>query len=278
MPLEDQSAVLFCAVYNLPQVNTHQLTGKSQTFIYKMYKSLDECRRMDVVWREKSIAFGDPGARSKLFDCEADEVDLAKETDEGMQQEDANTKWEQWAGILQRGDSKKLKIFRTRASRTCRRAPGPGAIKLTDWAPRAKKELKDKNVVLHTDGARAYHLEVDGMHHDHVVHKKRQLMKNGKPVKRHGKTVWLNSQYTKTFTHKTQTGRKIMCKGGTQIIDRFWQHIRRYLKCRSHPVGSAAMATRIRSAQWAYWHRGDDLWLETGQMLAIETGQMLLLR
>ena len=32
-------------------------------------------------------------------------------------------------------------------------------------------------------------------------------------------------------------------------------------------VGSKALRVRVRSAQWAYWHRGQDLWLETGRML-----------
>ena len=31
--------------------------------------------------------------------------------------------------------------------------------------------------------------------------------------------------------------------------------------------GSKALRVRVRSAQWAYWHRGQDLWLETGRML-----------
>ena len=59
----------------------------------------------------------------------------------------------------------------------------------------------------------------------------------------------------------------IRCKGGMHIMNRFWHHLRGYLKCRSHAVGSISMNTRIRSAQWAYWHRDEDLWLETGNML-----------
>ena len=51
------------------------------------------------------------------------------------------------------------------------------------------------------------------------------------------------------------------------FIDRFWRHLRAYSVGRSAPVGSRALRVRVRSAQWAYWHRGQDLWLETGRML-----------
>ena len=46
-------------------------------------------------------------------------------------------------------------------------SPGPGAIQSTDWAPIANKHLKNRAVVLHTDGARAYNLKVEGLLHDH---------------------------------------------------------------------------------------------------------------
>ncbi|CAE8596131.1 unnamed protein product [Polarella glacialis] len=58
-----------------------------------------------------------------------------------------------------------------------------------DWIPTAEKELKNRNVVLHTDGARAYQLNVDGMLHDHVVHMKKKLVVNGKVVKKNGRCV-----------------------------------------------------------------------------------------
>ena len=64
----------------------------------------------------------------------------------------------------------------------------------------------------------------------------------------------------------SQTGGPPMCKGGAQIVDRFWQRLRGFLKARSSPVASAPLVRRIRSAQWAYWHTDEDLWLETGKM------------
>ena len=122
-------------------------------------------------------------------------------------------------------------------------------------------------MLLHTDGAITYKMKIDGMLHDHVVHQKKRLMKNGRPVKVHGKTVWKKPCYAMKFTHALPNGRKIVRKGGTQIIDRFWSHLRTFMRNRSTSVGSAAIKARIRSAQWDYWHRDADAWLATGEML-----------
>ena len=73
--------------------------------------------------------------------------------------------------------------------------------------------------------------------------------------------------YTKLFKHKLPNGGTLTCKGGTQIIDRFWEELRAHMKARTGKVGSAALRRRVRSAQWAYWHKGENLWLKTGEML-----------
>ena len=86
-------------------------------------------------------------------------------------------------------------------------------------------------------------------------------------MKKDGKPVWVKPKYTKVFQHKLPNGKKLLVKGGTQIVDRLWQFIRQYNRHRSARVGSPALRTRIRSAQWAYWMRGSDLWLKTGEML-----------
>ena len=93
----------------------------------------------------------------------------------------------------------------------------------------------------------------------------------GKPVKRNGKFVWLQPKYVKLFSHKLPDGRVLKVKGGTQVIDRCWRHIRSFLGSRAHKFGSMGMRNRIRSAQWAYWHQGEDLWLQTGEMLKRQT-------
>eukprot|EP00969_Alexandrium_andersonii_P210582 9302319-Alexandrium_andersonii.AAC.1 len=63
---------------------------------------------------------------------------------------------------------------------TAKRAPGPGAMKKTDWAPWASTHLNDRRVVLHTDSARSYRMHVPGMLHDAVVHKKKRVLVNGR--------------------------------------------------------------------------------------------------
>ena len=86
--------------------------------------------------------------------------------------------WEQWGGVVQRGNNKSLILTRLRPKRTQLRAPGPGAMRTADWEPTANRHLKDRHVILHTDGAQAYNLEVDGALHDHVAHKRKKLMRN----------------------------------------------------------------------------------------------------
>ena len=56
---------------------------------------------------------------------------------------------------------------------------------------------------------------------------------------------------------------------GTQIIDRLWREIRSELKGVSSSVDSDAIRMRVRSAQWHFWNRGEDLWLQTGADVAL---------
>ena len=46
-----------------------------------------------------------------------------------------------------------------------------------------------------------------------------------------------------------------------------WQELRKHLGQRSQRVNSKTVTNRVRSAQWHYWNRGKDLWLEAGRML-----------
>ena len=183
---------------------------------------------------------------------------------------DQRLEWEQRGGVQQRGAPETLILYRLHPKRTSTRTPGPGPIRDKDWARFAEQHLNNRNVVLHTDGARAYLLKLPGMLHDHVVHQKKKLTdKDGKSVKRDGKHVWIQPKYTRTLTHVIPgTKKKLHCVGGTQVIDRFWQHLKSYTKCRAGRVGSMMLRDRIRSAQWAHWYRMRDLWAKTGEMLS----------
>ncbi|CAK0880360.1 unnamed protein product [Prorocentrum cordatum] len=63
--------------------------------------------------------------------------------------------------------------------------------------------------------------------------------------------------------HKTK---RIWVKAGTQIIDRVWGELRKHLGTRK-PVNTKMLTNKLRSFQWLHWHRGEDLWLATGEML-----------
>ena len=71
--------------------------------------------------------------------------------------------------------------------------------------------------------------------------------------------------FAKNYTHTDGTLKEVL--GGTQIIDRFWRTLRRSLVGRAFPVGSHSFHRRIRSTQWEYWHRGEDQWTATGDLL-----------
>ena len=96
--------------------------------------------------------------------------------------------------------------------------------------------------------------------HDSVVHCKKR-------VKVQGKWVWKKPNYTKVVIHKLADGRKLKVKAGTQVIVLAWRCLRSNLEGFSKAPGSNRFASAVRSAQWLYWNRGNDLWLATGAIL-----------
>ena len=96
--------------------------------------------------------------------------------------------------------------------------------------------------------------------HDSVRHCK-------KKVKVKGKWVWKQPVYAKVVIHKLPGGQKLKVKAGSQIIDRSWRFIREHLRGFSQKPGSNRFAAAVRSAQWLYWNRKKDLWVETATML-----------
>ena len=194
----------------------------------------------------------------KWKDGEADEVVFAKTTEADEPDETANTDWEQWAGLVERGRPETLVLWKTKSTKTCKRAPGPGAIKKIDWMLVAR--LENRLMVLHTDRAKSYTAKVDGMIHDTVRHSKKR-------VKFGGKLVIKKTCYTKLVTHTLRGGGNVSGKAGTQIIDRAWQLVKAHLKCMNSTANSTRLAAAVRSAQWLYWQRRTDLWVKTAQML-----------
>ena len=203
----------------------------------------------------------------KWSDVEADEFDIRATIDKDAEPHEKK-QWEQWGGLVERGNRETLLLTRLHPKKTVSHAPGPGPIRQAEWEQIGKKHLAGTNVILHTDGARSYKLKIPGVIHDHIVHKKKLLKtKAGTVVKRHGKPVWVKPKFAKVVTHVLPDGRSLRVKAGTQVIDRFWEHARKYLKGVSSKVGSLHLRTRLRHAQFDYWYTGQDLWCKAGEAI-----------
>ena len=116
------------------------------------------------------------------------------------------------------------------------------------------KLLHNRRIVLHTDSAKSYKLKIEGVIHDRVVHAKKR-------VKVDGKFRWLKPHYVKIVKHNVpNTNRTITVKFGMQMIDRAWRFLKdRIIVNQNCRVGSKALRAKLRSAQYEYWHKNDDL-------------------
>ena len=207
--LANKAKMLFCMLIGLTTAQTRILLGMNHKAIESMSVNLDQARRRYVEKKEKDIQFGDD---TEWVDVEADEtVFRASLTNEKKSKE-----WEQWAGCVERGRPHTLVLWRTSSDITVARAPGPGAIKKSDWKPFLLGRLQNRRVILHSDGARSYKMRAPGVLHDTIVHARKR-------VKLGGKWVWTRPQFSKVVSHKLPTGGAIKVKAGTQIIDRAWQ-------------------------------------------------------
>lgn len=90
--------------------------------------------------------------------------------------------WEQWCALVQRGNPETLIMTRLKPGLTVRRAPGPGPITKHDWTPLGQKHLAGKNIIFHTDSARAYKMKLPDVLHHSVVRKKKRVKTDGKRV------------------------------------------------------------------------------------------------
>ena len=79
--------------------------------------------------------------------------------------------------------------------------------------------------------------------------------------------TWIKPHYTKNYSLNLPDGSRLKVKSGTQIIDRFWDHLRTYLKGTGRVPGSDVLTRRISAAQFTYWNRSRNLWQATGTML-----------
>ena len=111
--------------------------------------------------------------------------------------------WEQWCGLVERGNRRSLKLWRLDKPQTGTRAPGPGPISSKEWRPICEASLIGRNVILHTDGAKAYRMggrQPPGIVHDRVVHKKERVMNED------GAVYWKLPKYVTLKTHRLPGG------------------------------------------------------------------------
>ena len=52
-----------------------------------------------------------------------------------------------------------------------------------------------------------------------------------------------------------------------KFLNIFSQFLKEHIGSRTLKPKSRALASRIRSGQWEYWNRGNDLWVATGDMI-----------
>ena len=206
-PLGLQAAILHCALVNVPVSLVPALLNVDAKPVERIFTNLEVARTRHMKQIEGKTAFG---KQQKWADIEADEVNLGKDGDQPR----GKVKWEQWGGLVERGRPQTLALYRLTPKLTSKRAPGPGPTRRKDWKSVAKKYLTDRNVILHTDGARAYKFKIPGVLHHHVTHKKKSVMFKGK-------ATWVKPRNTKIYKHKLPCGKSFVVKSGTQVIDRF---------------------------------------------------------
>ena len=56
-----------------------------------------------------------------------------------------------------------MALFRLNPIKTKKRSPGPGPFRSGDWKHIAERMLKNRQIILHTDGARSYKLALPGV-------------------------------------------------------------------------------------------------------------------
>ena len=55
--------------------------------------------------------------------------------------------------------------------------------------------------------------------------------------------------------------KRLTVKVGTEVVDRAWKFMKSRLTLNQNSkVGSTAIVSKVRSAQFEYWNRGRDMW------------------
>lgn len=245
-PMDKQVACLFLAVLGVQQNHAHVLLDLNDRVVWELYQNLKHLLKEDVEALEGDIKFG---VRDAWPDVEVDEVTVAKRADGASEDK---VVWDQFLGMQERGHPETLVVVPLPQRSTGRRSPGPGPLLLRVWKPIADSWLRDRNVVLQTDSARAYEWKLPGVVHASVVHQKKKVA-----------GVWRNPKYIEHDVVTLPDNMTLSIVKGTQIIDGWWRVLRKeYGTASKNDSESVLLATR--AAQWRHWHTAQDLWAATG--------------
>ena len=151
--------------------------------------------------------------------------------------------------MVQRGRPSSLILIRLPDRTTGVRAPGPGPLRKRDWEPIFRRYIMGRQVVLHTDSARAYDAYTQGIGKTRVVHQ----------MKRDEEGNWHKPHFTQTERIKVSDDEMVSVVAGTQYIDGFWRILRQEIL--AHHGSDAVLGRRVRVAQWKYWTMHTDRWM-----------------
>eukprot|EP00971_Amphidinium_carterae_P226150 4485909-Amphidinium_carterae.1 len=158
-----QCVALQQGLYGVQQNITHVQTEMGHTSVEHLNKRLRDHLRQHVMKVQKGMTLG--GKRS-WCEVEVDECTFAKHLAEGG----AAVEWWQYIGMMERGRPETLMLIQLPIRQTKPRAPGPGPLRKKDWRPIALQHLAGRHILLHSDSARAYDMEIDDVIHDKVIH------------------------------------------------------------------------------------------------------------
>ena len=239
----DQATLLMMLLHDLPNHMIHCVGGFGHHTVEDMRHKLRTHIQEYVINKQATFKFGtDDGNWTEV---EADEVTLAKRASG----DNEYSEWCQYLGLMQRGAPETLVLEALPVRQTSRRAPGAGPLTKEMWRPIGMKYLAHRNIILHTDSAKAYGLELPGVTRTAVVHQVKKV-----------RGRWLRPHYTRAETLTLPNGDEVDVLAGTQYVDGLWRRLRTSIG-QSHSSNFDRIDILIRFMQWKTWNTGVDPWL-----------------
>ena len=278
-PLHVQASILLCAAAGVKEVSAHFILDGSKKQVETVYKNLELARSRYVKAKEKVITYGD------WRDVEVDEVDVENLWTHPSIQDAKNTTWEQWGGMIQRGNPSSLRLFRLNPKKTKQSAPGPGPIRKCDWGSCGQKVSREYERGASFGWCPRVRHEIS---RNHPLQRRTQEKKE--TVK--GKGGRLTNRWKHEVFLLLIFLCSIMCAGSVgptsfhqELHDRHtgqgqddseeWHASHQQVlgiheesfETVSRVPGNDAMTRKSRSSQIEYWHRRQNMWKVTGKML-----------